>query len=76
MANFQANKTYEIRFIGDSDLKVPFTVTRRTEKSLWGRVRNGEVKRMKIHSYAGSEYVNPMGNYSMSPSANARHLIG
>lgn len=71
---FYPNTTYEIRYIGDSTLKTPMTVTRRTEKSVWVRVRNEAETRLKVYNNGDSEYVLPFGNYSMSPACYAKNL--
>ena len=73
MKKFETNKTYKMTFIGDSELIVPVTVTRRTEKTVWFKIRNGGEKRAKLHIYDGSEYFYPEGsNYSMAPSCYAK----
>lgn len=70
ISTFQIGKTYEIRFIGDSELKVPLKVERVSASSIWAKV-DGEVKRMKIQTYNDTQYVNPYGTYSMNPSCRA-----
>ena len=74
MISFNINTTYEIRYIGDSNLRTPMTVTRRTEKSVWVRVRNEDETRLKVYNNGESEYVLPFGNYSMAPACYAKHL--
>lgn len=69
---FEAGNTYYLRFIGDSNLIVKFTITRRTASSVWA-VEEGqtEPKRFKIKTWDGAEFFRPYGNYSMSPGLYA-----
>jgi len=65
---FETNKTYLMTFATDSDLKVPFKVIGRTDKTLQIKDnRDGNVMRKKIKVYNGEEFVEPYGVYSMSP---------
>ena len=74
MITFNENTTYEIRYIGDSNLRTPMTVTRRTEKSVWVRVRNEDEIRLKVYNNRDCEYVLPFGRYSMAPACYAKNL--
>lgn len=72
---FEVGKTYEMSFIGDSNLRPHFKCVKRTAKTAtFERVRNGELLTRKIKSYDGSEYVLD-GSYSMAPSINARREV-
>jgi hypothetical protein len=72
---FEVGVTYEMRFITDSDLKVPFTCIKRTEKrATFSRQNSKEVITKGIKTYMGEEYAN-YGSYSMAPSINSRHTI-
>lgn len=75
MTIFKRGETYQMRFIGDSDLIVPVTIKNRTAKTIWFTIRNGkEVKRKKIYIHNEVEYFLPEGQYSMAPSCNAERI--
>lgn len=70
MTTFEINKTYKMKFIGDSNLVVPVKVLKRTAKSV--RVEfDGVQKTCRIKMFDGSEYILPDGNYSMAPRCRA-----
>lgn len=72
---FEIGKTYEMSFIGDSNLKPRFTCIGRTEKTAkFQRVNSSETLSRKIKVYSGSEYVLE-GSYSMAPSINAKRVV-
>ena len=72
---FETGKTYEMRWITDSDLRTPITIEKRTAKTATVTVRGEETKRCKIHTYEGREYIKPMGSYSMAPILSANNLV-
>jgi hypothetical protein len=66
---FTIENQYQMRFIGDSDLKVTWVCTDRTEKTV--TLRSGkEVIKRKIKLSDGKEYV-LYGSYSMAPVIRA-----
>lgn len=70
---FEAGKSYEIRFIGDSELRPLLTVNKRTDKSVWIS-KSGDIdnKRVAIKTDSeGNEYILPYGSYSMAPVSRA-----
>ena len=70
MIAFEINKTYQMRFIGDSELIVPVKILKRTAKSV--RIElNGNQKTCRIKEWGESEYILPEGSYSMAPSCRA-----
>ena len=72
ITTFEAGSTYQMRFIGDSQLIVNFTVVRRNEKSVWIKRQNSsEVIRKAIKVHNGAEYCLPEGAYSMAPVLSA-----
>jgi hypothetical protein len=75
-AKFEIGKTYEMSFIGDSNLRPHFLCIKRTEKTAtFQRVRGGaETLTRKIKTYSGAEYVLE-GNYSMAPSINSKREV-
>ena len=71
MTTFEANKTYKMTFIGDSNLIIPILVVARTAKTVKIKL-HGEIKTCRIKSYDDSEYIFPEGTYSMAPTCYAR----
>ena len=74
---FEEGNMYQMTFIGDSDLKVPYICTKRTPKMVTlEKFKVSEVIKRKINvSGNGIEYV-VAGSYSMAPSIYADKLIG
>jgi len=66
LTKFETGKTYETRSACDYGCVFSVTVTRRTAKSVWVRVK-GEEKRCKVTEYDGAETIKPFGSYSMAP---------
>jgi len=77
ITTFETGNIYEMRFIGDSDLKVKFICVKRTAKSVtFERFQNPNdsiTRRVKV--WDGAEYVLE-GNYSMAPIIKASNLVG
>lgn len=72
-ATFQIGKKYEMRFIGDADLRPQYTCVKRTEKTATFTYR-GETITRRVKTYpAGGEFV-ILGDYSMSPVINAKDV--
>lgn len=74
---FETGNIYEMRFIGDSELRVKFICVKRTAtKVTFDRFQNpGDSITRKIKVWDGSEYILD-GSYSMAPSIKATNLIG
>lgn len=66
MTRFEPGQTYTTRSIGDNDCIISVTITRRTDKTVWGEL-NGKPARYRVHTFEGREYINPWGHYSMAP---------
>ena len=66
IVKFIAGNTYVMEFIGDSDLKVPVTVIKRTAKRMTVK-EGGQIKTIGIKSDNKEEYAYPTGRYSMAP---------
>jgi hypothetical protein len=58
------------RMIGDSEMIISVVIIKRTEKSAFVVIENGEIVRCKIHRYDGREFIMPFGRYSMAPMFN------
>lgn len=62
------NTTLTTRMITDSEIVLSVVLIKRTEKSAFVQIDNGEVVRCKVkNSFDGSQYIMPYGNYSMAP---------
>ncbi len=74
---FEEGNIYEMRFIGDSDLRVKYYCAKRTAKTVRLEVykRPSESLTRKIKVYSGVEYI-VEGNYSMAPSVKADRIVG
>ena len=72
---FKTGTNYEMRFIGDSDLRVIFTCIKLTEKTAtFKNFQNSEVFTKKIKVYDNVEFIRS-GSYSMAPTISANHNI-
>jgi len=65
MEKFQEGKSYYGRFICNYDNIIRVTVARRTAKSVI--TTEGKTLRIKTMYDGRTEYINPLGNYSMAP---------
>lgn len=75
-SKFEVGKIYQMKFIGDADLKIPYICIKRTAKMVTLEKDQGkEVLKRKINVYRGVEYVRA-GSYSMAPSIYADKVIG
>ena len=77
ITTFEANKIYQMRFIGDSDLKVNYLCVGRTAKrATFQKVGStSEVIKRGVKVHGGTEYVLE-GSYSMSPCIKASRIVG
>lgn len=74
-ATFEIGQSYEVQFIGDSQLRPRFTVTARTAKMVTGLIHGKEYKvKVRFDSQDG-EYCLPYGTYSMRPSCYAKRRV-
>lgn len=73
---FEVGNVYEMTFITDADLRVPYICVKRTAKTVsFERFKNTtERLNKKIKVYNNTEYV-LKGDYSMSPMIKANRLI-
>lgn len=67
MNTFQAGRTYQTRSIGDHNCIFSVTIKSRTAKT----VKTTDGKILRVGEYDGSEFVKPMGSYSMAPIIRA-----
>lgn len=76
MKKFIIGEVYEMRFIGDSDLKPKFKCTERTEKSVSFIRADGtdKINKKKIRIHDESEYI-ITDSYSMAPTIYAKNKI-
>lgn len=71
-ATFETGKTYEMRFIGDSDLRPTYKCTKRTATTATFQGKYETITR-KVKVYDGEERV-LLGSYSMAPEINAKNI--
>jgi len=72
---FKVGNIYEMRFIGDSELRPQFACVKRTAKTAtFKRVKGSESFTRKIKEYESVEYI-LSGSYSMAPSIRADKFI-
>ena len=71
MTTFAINTQYSTRSACDHDCIFTYTVTRRTEKSVWVKDSHGKEKRCKIYLFDNVESIFPEGHYSMAPIVRA-----
>lgn len=73
MTRFEVGRTYSARSICDYDCIFSFTVTKRTEKTVWLKDSSGKLKarRVRLDLYDNAECCDPHGRYSMSPVLRA-----
>ncbi len=75
VARFEVGASYIMNFVTDSNLKVKWTVVKRTAKTITISSPLRETVNKRIKVYRDSEYVEPYGRYSMSPSVYAKNKI-
>jgi hypothetical protein len=76
IVKFEEGNIYEMRFIGDSDLRPQFICVKRTAKTVtFERFKGTEKITKKIKEYRGVEHIHA-GNYSMAPSIYADKVVG
>ena len=76
MKTFETGKTYQGRFITNSDSIVQLTVIKRTAKTIVAKVDGErEEKRLRIDIHDDAEFVKPFGNYSMAPRVSAEKEV-
>jgi len=76
VTKFEEGNIYNLTFIGDSDLKVPYICVKRTPKmATFEKFQGKEVLKRKINIYDQVEYIRA-GNYSMAPTIRANKVVG
>lgn len=68
---FQIGQSYEARSACDYDVVWTFTVVKRTAKFITIVDEYGDVRRVGVRVWNGSEYASPLGTYSMAPVIGA-----
>ncbi len=67
MHAFEAGKSYQTRSACDHDCIFSITIASRTAKT----VKTAKGQTLRVGTFEGSEFVRPMGNYSMAPIIRA-----
>lgn len=74
-ATFTIGSTYEMTFIGDSELRPKFICTKRTPKTVTFKdLHDGEVITRKVRNYTGYETIT-LGSYSMAPGISSEDKV-
>ncbi len=74
MKRFEVGRTYSTRSLCDYDCIYSFTITKRTEKTVWIKYHDRtKARRIRI-GYDGHETIDPHGRYSMSPTLSANDI--
>lgn len=72
MKQFEINKTYYTRSIGDHNCIISATIIKRTNKTITTHDQlENRVKTFKVKVYNDTEYFMPWGTSSMCPSLSA-----
>lgn len=76
MNKFEVGQTYATRSICDYDCVYRFKIVKRTAQTVWIDC-HGKVTARRIREWDGSETIDPLGRYSMSPvlTASDRHKV-
>ena len=75
ITKFEVGNVYEMRFIGDNDLRPQFICVKRTAKTAtFERFKGTESLTRRVKEYGGEEYVLE-GSYSMAPSIHAKRVV-
>ena len=85
---FKLGQTYRATSVCDSNCHWYFTITRRTERTVWWTGENVADGRAKVHTIPvwrldsdgdavidNDEYFFPFGRYSMAPACNAEYNV-
>jgi len=76
ITKFEVGNIYEMRFIGDNDLRPQFICVKRTAKTATFECFKGtESLTRRIKEYDNSEYILE-GNYSKAPRIKANKVVG
>ena len=76
MKAFEVGNIYEMRFIGDFELRPHFICTKRTPKTAsFKGLNTGEIINRRIKISDEGEYVVD-GSYSMAPTIRAKRVVG
>lgn len=73
--NFETGQTYSHGYIGDSDIEVLYTITKRTPKFITLEDSLGNTKRVGTYKFEGIEKAKPEGTYSLCPVISADRPI-
>lgn len=72
MYKFEVGRRYSATSPCDHNCVWTFTVTKRTDKSVWIKDEDGKVVRKSIQVWGDTESVLPFGKFSMCPVLRAR----
>ena len=75
MTKFEINESYEMKSVCDQNCKWQYKVVGLTAKTVKLQDEDGIIKSFRIKEYGNSEFVRPLGTYSMCPSLRAENKI-
>lgn len=75
ITKFSVGTTYGARSICDYDCIFTYTVTKRTDKTVWLKARNGKITSRRVRIWDDVEACDPQGRYSMSPILTADKVL-
>ncbi len=75
MKQFTVGKEYNCSSVCDHNCWWYFTITKRTDKSVWIKDNENQIVRKKIDVYMDEETIYPLGKYSMAPILGANDIV-
>lgn len=71
MNKFEVGKTYSMRSPCDHNCIWSYEVTKRTDKTITIKARDGEIKNCRVKAWSYGETCKPIGSFSMCPVLSA-----
>ena len=76
MKKFEVGKTYKMRSVGDYNCIWYYNIIKRTAKTVTiQQVDKKAIGIYHIKEYNDTEYIMPLGRFSMSPSLRAENIV-
>lgn len=73
-AKFEIGKTYQMRFIGDYNLRPEFVCIKKTDKQVTFQGKHETIRKKIVISMDGHEFISA-GSYSMAPTIYSTDLV-
>jgi len=72
MKKFKLGKKYKMKSVCDHNCKWEYEVIKRTKKTITiKQIHDGRINNRRVKVCGDSEYISPLGTYSMSPTLRA-----